>query len=64
MCLAAVLVDAFALEFVPNSLKTLENCRIDVRKNASMFLYVPESLRTKEICLYVVSRNGMLFTSI
>ena len=57
-CIEAVKEDAFALQYVPEELKTPEICLEAVKSNGNALKYVPEELITPEMCMEAVKSNG------
>ncbi len=55
--LNAVRINGFALEWVPNGLRTPELCMEAVRSSGWALQYVPAALQTTELCLAAVRRS-------
>ena len=52
------IVNAFGLEWIPESLKSAVLCEIAVRKRPKDLDYVPPVLRTSELCACAVEQDG------
>jgi hypothetical protein len=50
--------NGYALQYVPENLKTAEMCLAAVKEEAGSLPYVPENLKTAEICLVAVKKDG------
>ncbi len=59
LCLAAVLEDGLALQFVPEAFRTAEICLEGVRRRGWMLEHVPEDLKTYETCMVAVKEDGL-----
>ncbi len=55
--LAAVNQDGYALQHVPNKLRTPEICMAAVNQDGYALQYVPNELRTPEICMAAVAKS-------
>ena len=55
--LAAVNQYDYALQYVPNELRTPEICMAAVNQNGYALRYVPNELRTPEICMAAVAKS-------
>lgn len=58
LCLAAVQQNGFALEYVPESLKTWEVCFAAAKESQHALAFVQEELKTSDFCLAAVQRHG------
>jgi len=62
--LAAVQRNGWALEFVPEPLRTPEICLAAVTLTGFALRFVPELLRTPQLCLAAVTQNGWALRSV
>lgn len=57
ICMAAVIQDGDALEYVPDNMKTPEMCLIAVKQNGINIMLVPKRMQTFEICLSAIQED-------
>jgi len=55
----AVNQNGFALEYVPQAMRTPDLCLQAVNQNGWALLYVPETIKTPQLCLQAINQNGL-----
>lgn len=59
VCLAAVMKDGLAIEFVPEHIRTKDICNAACISDGLALMYVPEEIKNAEICKNAVLNNGI-----
>ena len=70
LCLAAVKETCWALEFVPDELKTKAVCLAAVndktakKEHFNVLRFVPEEMMTEALCIAAIRKNGLSLSSV